>query len=311
MRHIRLVPDDTKIPFMGMRHAMFAVSGALSVLSIVLFFVVGLNLGIDFLGGTLIEIRTKAPEADLADIRSRLGTLDLGDAQVQGFGAPDDVLIRISVQSGEEEQQAALARVRDNLSEIAEIRRVEVVGPSVSGELTRAGITAVLVALVGILIYIWFRFEWQFALGAIVATVHDVVITMGFIVITGLSFDLSSIAAILTIVGYSLNDTVVVYDRIRENLRKYKRMRLEQLIDMSINDTLGRTLMTSVTTLAALAALYLFGGEVIRSFTAAMLFGVLIGTFSSIFLAAPMLILFRLRPGQGGTREEGAAAESA
>ncbi len=189
-----------------------------------------------------------------------------------------------------------LAKVRGELEGDYDFRRVEVVGPTVSGELARAGTIGVVVSLLAILIYIWFRFEWQFAVGAIVATMHDVIMTIGFFVITGIEFNLSSIAAILTIVGYSLNDTVVVYDRVRENLRRYRKMPLPKLLDMSMNDTLTRTVMTSATTLLALLALFFFGGEVIRSFTAAMIFGVVVGTYSSIFVAAPLLILFNLRP---------------
>jgi len=185
--------------------------------------------------------------------------------------------------------------VRGELEGDYDIRRVEVVGPTVSGELAQAGTIAVIASLLAILVYIWFRFEWQFALGAIIATVHDVVLTIGIFVISGIEFNLSSIAAVLTIVGYSLNDTVVVYDRVRENLRRYKKMPLPALLDLSINQMLPRTILTSVTTLLALLALFMFGGEVIRSFTFAMIFGVMIGTYSSIFIAAPVLILFKLR----------------
>ena len=194
-----------------------------------------------------------------------------------------------------------ISKVRGELEEAYEFRRVEVVGPTVSGELARAGTIAVLASLMAILIYIWVRFEWQFAVGAIMATMHDVIMTIGFFVITGIEFNLSSIAAILTIVGYSLNDTVVVYDRVRENLRRYRKMRLTELLDMSMNDTLARTTMTSLTTLLALFALFFFGGEVIQSFTAAMIFGVVIGTYSSIFVAAPLLILFNLRSSKVAT----------
>jgi SecD/SecF fusion protein len=193
--------------------------------------------------------------------------------------------------------------VRGELQDQYDFRRVEVVGPTVSGELAKQGTIAMLIALVGILLYVWFRFEWQFAVGAIIATVHDVVMTIGFFVLTGLEFNQSSLAAILTIIGYSLNDTIVVYDRVREDLRKYKKMPLPQLLNNAINETLSRTTLTSVTTILALLALVLFGGEVIRSFTLAMLFGVVFGTYSSIFIAAPLLILFRLRP-QAANEEE-------
>ena len=238
--------------------------------------------------------------ANLADIRERLGELGVGNAQVQEFGEPDTVLVRIEQQDGgEEAQQAAVAAVRAAFAGDVTFERVEVVGPRVSSELARAGLLAVALALTAILIYIWFRFEWQFAVGAILTTLNDVFVTILVFIALQLEFNLSSIAAVLTIIGYSLNDTVVVYDRIRENLRRYKKMALPDLLDRSINEMLSRTVMTSVTTLLALGSLYLFGGEVIRSFTLAMIVGVVIGTYSSIFLAAPMLIAFKLRSGAG------------
>jgi SecD/SecF fusion protein len=208
------------------------------------------------------------------------------------------LLIRIESQGGgDNSEQSALAKVRDVMDEDHTFRRQEVVGPTVSGELAQAGTIAVIASLLAIMVYIWFRFEWQFAIGAVVATLHDVILTIGMFAVLQLEFSLSSIAAILTIVGYSLNDTVVVYDRIRENLRKYKKKPIRELLDLSINDTLSRTVLTSVTTLLALLALYFLGGEVLRGFTFAMIFGVLVGTYSSIFIAAPVLILFKLRPG--------------
>ena len=297
-----LVPAGTKIPFMTMRRITFTLSALAAVASLALFMTVNMNYGIDFKGGSLIEIRAKSGPADVADIRSRLGELNLGDVQVQQFGEDSEVLIRVESQgAGENAEQSVISKVRGELEEAYEFRRVEVVGPTVSGELARAGTIAVLASLMAILIYIWVRFEWQFAVGAIMATMHDVIMTIGFFVITGIEFNLSSIAAILTIVGYSLNDTVVVYDRVRENLRRYRKMRLTELLDMSMNDTLARTTMTSLTTLLALFALFFFGGEVIQSFTAAMIFGVVIGTYSSIFVAAPLLILFNLRSSKVAT----------
>ncbi|MFD1694412.1 protein translocase subunit SecF [Roseibium aestuarii] len=297
MALLRLVPDDTKFRFMWLRKVSFPLAIVLGLASIALFSTVGLNLGIDFKGGTIIELKTDGP-ADVSAIRSSLGELNLGDVQVQQFGNPDEVLVRVEEQPGGElAQQAVVANIRDVFAEQkVEFRRVEVVGPSVSEELARAGTLAVAVSLLAILIYIWVRFEWQFALGAILTTFNDVIVTIGLFVVLQLDFSLSSIAAVLTIIGYSLNDTVVVYDRIRENLRRYKKMSLSELLDLSINETLSRTTMTSLTTLLALLALWIFGGEVIRSFTLAMIFGVVIGTYSSIFLAAPFLILFNLRP---------------
>ncbi|MEM1366234.1 MAG: protein translocase subunit SecF, partial [Pseudomonadota bacterium] len=297
-RWIALVKDDTHIPFMPWRKMAFPISAATVVLSAVLFVTAGLNLGIDFKGGTLFEVQSEASVADVGDVRARISELNFGDVQVQEFGSPRDVLIRIEPQeAGSNGEQSVVALVTAALGEDYEIRRQEAVGPTVSGELARAGTIAVIAALFAILVYIWLRFEWQFALGAIAATTHDVILTIGVFSLLGLEFGLASIAAILTIVGYSLNDTVVVYDRVRENLRRYKKMAIPELLDMSINQMLPRTILTSVTTLLALFALYFLGGEVLASFTFAMIFGVVIGTYSSIFMAAPLLILFNLRPG--------------
>jgi preprotein translocase SecF subunit len=291
MRLFRPFPDDTRIPFMGWRRFSFMFSGILSVLCFLSFFTFGLNTGIDFEGGTLIEIQTKDGPADLGAIRERLGDLNLGEVQVQEFGAPTDVLIRIVRQEGgDEAQQEVVTQVQQAFGDEVDYRRIEVVGPRVSGELAQNGTLGVLLALLGIMVYVWFRFEWQYSVGAVIATLHDVVLTIGLISVMQLEFNLSTIAAILTIIGYSLNDTVVVYDRIREMRRKYKRMHLITMLDLAINQTLARTTMTAATTLIALLSLYIFGGEVIRAFTFAMLFGVLVGTYSSIFIAAPVLI---------------------
>ncbi|WP_321503831.1 protein translocase subunit SecF [Breoghania sp.] len=296
MRLLRLVPENTNFGFMKNRYISFTLSGTLIIVSIVLFLSMGLNYGIDFKGGTVIEIETKDGPANIGDIRAELSELRLGDVQVQEFGAPNDVLIRIErQQGGESAQQRAIALVRDTFGDSVIFRRVEVVGPRVSGELAQAGTLAVLASLFAVLVYIWFRFEWQFAVGAVAATVHDVIITIGMFSVLRLDFTLSSIAAILTIVGYSLNDTVVVYDRIREDLRKYKKKPLLELLDSSINQTLSRTTMTSFSTLLALGSLYVFGGEVIRSFTFAMIWGIGVGTYSSIFVAAPILNFLNLR----------------
>jgi preprotein translocase subunit SecF len=225
-----------------------------------------------------------------------LGALNLGDVQLQQFGAPTDVLIRIAEQpGGDEGQRAAVAKVRGALGNDVEYRRVEVVGPRVSGELLSYGTIGIMFAIGGILLYLWFRFEWQFALGAMIANVHDLVLTVGFMSLTQIDFDLTSIAALLTILGYSLNDTVVIYDRIRENLRRYKRMPMIELLNLSINETLSRTVLTSVTTALAVLALYIFGTQVIHGFSFAMLFGIVIGTYSSIFVAAPFLLLFGVK----------------
>ena len=315
---IRLVPDDTKIPFMRLRLLNFTLSGILSVLSIVLFVFVGPEYGIDFRGGTLIEVKPLNQTVDVASVRSSVSNLGLGDVQVTEVTDADgatSILIRIQQQEGgEDAQQAAIGQVRAALGSDVEFRRVEIVGPRVSSELAFNGAIGMAVALFGILIYIWFRFEWQFAVGAIVSTLHDLIVTLGFFALFKLEFNLASIAALLTIVGYSLNDTVVVYDRIRETLRKYKKMPIAELIDRAINDTLARTTVTGLTTLIALGSLYLFGGAVISDFVLAMMFGVLIGTYSSIFIAAPMLIYFGLRPGdldKDKEKDEAAAAKPA
>jgi len=305
----RMVPDDTRIPFMSWRKYAFTLSAAASIASMILFFTVEMNYGIDFRGGSSIEVQAKGGAADSGDVRARLNDLNLGEVQVQEFGSPRDLLIRIEGQGGgDNAEQSAAEKVRLALESDYDFRRVESVGPTVSGELAFYGTMGVIASLVAMLIYIWFRFEWQFGLGAVIATVHDVTMMVGLYVVSGLEFNLTSIAAILTIVGYSINDTVVVYDRVRENLRRYKKMPIEELLDLSMNQTLSRTVLTGVTTLLALVALYLFGGEVIRSFTFAMIFGILVGTYSSIFVAGPLLILFHLRPGQAAEEKKAKAA---
>ncbi|MGI9406346.1 MAG: protein translocase subunit SecF [Hyphomicrobiaceae bacterium] len=290
------LPHGTRWPFIKFRFISLVVSGILMLASIGLFAAQGLNYGIDFKGGTIIEIRNKDGAADLGDLRSKLGGLGLGDVQVQQFGAPSDVLIRAELQEGgEKAQQVVVNKIKAALGDGVDYRRTEVVGPTVSTELKRDGAIAVITALVAVLLYIWFRFEWQFSLGAIAALVHDITLTIGIFSLLGLEFNLSIIAALLTIVGYSLNDTVVVYDRIRENLRKFKKMPLDELLDVSINETLSRTILTSMTTLLALLSLYVFGTEVIRGFTFAMIWGVIVGTYSSIFIAAPILLILGVR----------------
>ncbi|MBX5158909.1 protein translocase subunit SecDF [Rhizobium sp. NZLR8] len=304
-RHPRHLPksvltdlfEHANIRFMGIRRYVFTASAVISLIAMAAFATAGLRLGIDFTGGSLIEATAKQGNADLADLQSRLNDLNLGEVRVERTGGPSNARISIASQGGgENAEQSAATLVRGELQEDYDFRRVEVVGPAISGELTMMATLGVLAALAAILIYIWIRFEWQFAVGAIVATLHDVIIMLGLFVLTGIEFNLTSIAAVLTIVGYSLNDTVVVYDRMRENLKRYRKMPLPILIDASINQTLSRTILTAATTLLALLALYLFGGDVIRSFTFMMLFGVALGTFSSIYIAAPVLIVFRLRP---------------
>ncbi|WP_394891746.1 protein translocase subunit SecDF [Mesorhizobium sp. AaZ16] len=295
---VKLVPDNTSIPFMSMRKYAFTLSAILSIGTAVLFMTKDMNYGVDFLGGSLIEVQAKAPAADAGDVRARLGELNLGDVQVQEFGSQRELLIKIESQGGgDNAEQSAVEKARLALQDDYDIRRVEVVGPTVSSELAWAGTMGVIASLVAMLVYIWIRFEWQFGLGAVISTLHDVIAMVGLYVVAGIEFNLTSIAAILTIVGYSINDTVVVYDRVRENLRKYKKMPIPELLDLSMNQTLSRTVLTGLTTLLALFALYMFGGEVIASFTFAMIFGILFGTYSSVFVAGPLLILFKLRPG--------------
>jgi SecD/SecF fusion protein len=310
-RGIKLVPEVTNVPFMAWRKYAFAFTAITSLATIGGLFVKDMNYGIDFRGGSMIEVQAKAEKADISAIRNGLNELNLGEVQVQEFGNPRDVLIRIESQgAGEQGEQSAIAKARSSLEADYNVRRVEVVGPTVSGELTRNGLIGVGVSLVLILIYVWIRFEWQFAIGAIVATGHDVILTLGLFLFTGLEFNLASIAAILTILGYSLNDTVVVYDRVRENLRKFKKMPMAELLDASVNQTLSRTVYTALTTLLALVALWIFGGEVIRTFVVAMIFGIVIGTYSSIFVAGPLLIFFKLRP-ETGEAESGAVTTKA
>lgn len=289
---LKLVPAETKIDFIRLHILSFIVSASLVIASLGLFFSQGLNFGIDFKGGTLIEIGTNGP-ADIADLRDIIGSLDLGEVQIQEFGSPEDVLIRVGEKADatdNAENLSAVDQIRNALPQDVTFRRVEVVGPQISGELVRAGFLAVTVAIGLMLFYIWLRFEWQFSVGAVLALIHDIILTIGVFCLIQLEFNLSIIAAILTIVGYSMNDTVVVYDRVRENLRRFKKMPLSELANLSINSTLSRTVMTSVTTLLALFSLYILGGEVIRGFTLAMIWGVFVGTYSSIFIAAPVLM---------------------
>ena len=309
---IRLVPDGTKLPFMKWARIRTPISLVLIGLTFVLFFTVGVNEGIDFKGGTVIEVHTITGDADLGAIRSTVGGLDLGDIQIQNIGSGSDILIRIAAQpGGEAEQQAVVTKVRQVLSaDQYEFRRIEVVGPRVSGELARSGTLAVLFTIAGIMLYIWFRFEWQFGIAAVATLVHDAILTIFFFCVTQIDFNLSSLAAILTILGYSLNDTVVIFDRIREILRRYKQMPISEVIDVATNQTLARTIMTSLTLLLALGALYFFGGAVIRSFTAAMIWGIIVATASSIFIGGPILIYFNIRPRAGAAGAKGEADEA-
>lgn len=290
MRLLRFVPDDTKIDFIGRRFFAFGITGLLFLITIASVAIQGLNFGIDFEGGILLEV--KAQHAfDLGPLRAKLNALDLGQVTLQTFGDPSDLLIRVQRQpGGEKPQQVAVEKVRAALGSGIDYRRIEVVGPEVSGELLHKGFLAASLAILAIGVYVAFRFEWQFGIAAFVATLHDVVTTIGVFSIMRLEFDLTAIAAILTIAGYSVNDTVVVFDRIRENLRKYKTMGLKDLFNLSVNETLSRTIMTSTTTMLAVLALLFVGGPVIRNFSVAMLWGIITGTYSSIYVAAALLL---------------------
>jgi len=303
---LRIVPDDTKFNFTQFRRFSFPLSAVLSIFAITFFFTHGLNFGIDFKGGMLLEVQSKAGPADIAKMRGELSSLGLGEVQLQQFGGPQDVLIRIAEQpGGDPAQQAAIAKVRQTLGDSVEYRRVEVVGPRVSSELLAYGMLGLILAIVGILIYLWFRFEWQFALGAMIANVHDIVLTIGFMSVMQIDFDLTSIAALLTILGYSLNDTVVIYDRIREISRRYKKISITDLLNEAINSTLSRSVITHITVTLALLALLIFGGTAIHSFAATMTFGVvLVGTYTSIFIAAPILIYLGVGQNRGDNQEK-------
>ena len=290
MRPLIVIQRQWKIDFMRWHLPGFAFSLVLTALTIGAFLTVGLNYGIDFVGGTLIEARTTSGPADLAGMRAKINALNLGEASLQQFGSPTDVLIRLPQQpGGDAVQMKAIQLMRDALGAGIEYRRVEVVGPSVGGELIRAGVLATVLALGAIMVYVWFRFEWQFGVGAMVATLHDVLTTVGVFVIFQLEFNLTILAAILTIAGYSINDTVVIYDRMREMMRKHRTMPFRELINLALNETLSRTILTVTTVLLSVLALLIFGGEVLRGFSIAMLWGAVIGTYSSLFIAGPLL----------------------
>ncbi|HXY99327.1 MAG TPA: protein translocase subunit SecF [Stellaceae bacterium] len=297
---IRRIPN---IDFMGLHRLGFALSALMTLGSIVLFLAQGLNYGIDFSGGTLIEARTPGP-ADLARMRSTLDGLGLGEVSLQSFGGPDDVLIRVARQPGDDRaQMQAVAKVKAALPADIDYRRTEVVGPKVGGELIQAGVIATVLALVAIALYVWLRFEWQFGVGAMLSTLHDTVTTVGLFSLLQIEFNLTTLAAILTIAGYSVNDTVVIYDRVRETLRKYKTMDFRTLINKSLNETLSRTILTVSTVALAVLSLLFFGGAVLRGFSIAMLWGVVVGTYSSLFIAAP--ILYYIRPRRASQPKEG------
>ena len=311
-------PHGTKWKIIEKRYIFVGLSWALAILSAILLMTRGLNFGVDFNGGSLIEVQSKAATFDVGALRTKLDSLGIGEVQVQGVGTSGkEALIRIPVQkataelSEDKAQTAANEKIKGALGSDIEIRRTEVVGPAVSAELKRTGVIAVIAALLGILAYVWFRFEWQFAVAAIVALIHDVFITVGMFSLLWYEFDLATVAALLTLAGYSINDTVVVFDRIRENLRKYKKMPLNELLNLSINETLSRTVLTSGVTSLAVLALYIFGTQVIHGFSFAMLFGIAIGTYSSIFVAASLLLWLGVSRDWSSADTKGAAPAKA
>jgi preprotein translocase subunit SecF len=312
MRLIRLFPDDSKFRFVRWRVVSFPLSALISVVTVALFLTVGLNFGIDFTGGTLMELQSKGGQADLAAVRATAHSFEVGEVEVQEFGQGGQVSLRFRVQPGGEAAQSALVtRARAAFEKDFEIRRVETVGPRVSGELVQSGTLGVVLSIISVLIYLWFRFELQLAIGAVIGTLHDIMLTVGFFLITREEFNMTSIAAILTIVGYSLNETVVVFDRTRELLRKYKNIPTEELLDLSINHTMSRTVMTATTTALSLLALVLFGGQAIQGFANVMLFGVVICTYSAIFVSTPMLIYLGVKTSARAMADEKAAAAAA
>ena len=295
MFRLKLVPDNSAFDFLCQMRLTAALSVMLVLVSIGLFFGKGLNLGIDFRGGILIEAQSQNA-VEVAKIRSDLSRLSLGDISIQSFGSERDILIRVQRQEGDETAQiAAIQRITETLGENFDIRRTEFVGPTIGAELAEKGMLAVGCALLAIMIYIWFRFEWQFSIAAVIALGHDVISTVGLFALVSFEFNLATVAAILTIAGYSINDTVVVFDRVRENLRKYKSWDQAKILNKSLNETLSRTVMTSVTTSLALLAIIIFGGAVLRDFALAMLWGVTIGTYSSIFVAVGVISRFDLK----------------
>ena len=295
MFRLKLVPDNSAFDFLRKMRLTAAFSAMLALVSIGLFFGKGLNLGIDFRGGILIEAQSQNA-VEVAKIRSDLSRLSLGDISIQSFGSKRDILIRVQRQEGDEKAQiAAIQRITETLGENFDIRRTEFVGPTIGAELAEKGMLAVGCALLAIMIYIWFRFEWQFSIAAVIALGHDVISTVGLFALASFEFNLATVAAILTIAGYSINDTVVVFDRVRENLRKYKSWDQAKILNKSLNETLSRTVMTSVTTSLALLAIIIFGGAVLRDFALAMLWGVTVGTYSSIFVAVGVISRFDLK----------------
>jgi preprotein translocase subunit SecF len=294
MRLLRLWPDESHFDFMRFRRFTFPLSALLSLATVALFLTIGLNFGIDFKGGTLVELQAKSGTADVAAIRHTAAGFGFGEPEVQELGNQGTVLVRLPLQPGEQGQTAVMNKAHAAFDQDYDFRRTETVGPRVSGELVQSGTLGVVLSVVAVLLYLWFRFERELALGAIVGTLHDIVLTVGVFIISRIEFNMTSIAAILTIVGYSLNETVVVFDRTRELMRRYKTIPTVDLLNLSINSTMSRTVMTSISSALSLLALVLFGGEAIKGFAVVMLCGVLICTYSAIFISTPVLIYLGL-----------------
>ena len=299
MRPLKLVPDNTNVAFLSYRWWAMGISVALIIASIVLVAVRGLNFGVDFAGGQMVRV-TFSEAVELDALRDRVDGLGLGESTIQQFGGPNEVSVRTPLPAGgEEAANQAAVRLKAAITQRwpdARFDAVETVSGKVSGELLQTGVISLILAMIGISLYIWFRFEWQFGIGALFALFHDVALTFGFFALTQLEFNLNIVAAILTIIGYSLNDTIVIYDRIRENLKKYRKMAIEPLLDLSVNETLSRTIVTSVSLILTLGILLLVGPDVIFGFTAAMLLGIFVGTFSSVYVSAPILIWLKVGP---------------
>ena len=300
MKLLRLIPSNTNIDFLSIKKFAFLFSILIISGTFISLFLNNLNYGIDFKGGILLEVRAKNVEkSNINELRQKVLTLNAGEISIQNFGKEGDFLIRIQKQDGDQKQQIAMIeKVQTLINSDYSIRRSEFVGPTVGDELKTAGIYAVSLSLLAIMVYIWFRFEWQFSIAAIIALVHDVISTIGLFSVLQLEFNLATIAAILTTAGYSINDTVVIFDRVRENLRRYKSKDHYYIYNKSINETLSRTVITSVTTLIALFIIFFFGGAVLSDFALAMIWGVLIGTFSSIFVAVSILTFFDINKGE-------------
>ncbi len=299
MKMFKWVTKDTTIDFMGPRKWTYALSIIMVALSIVSMAVKGFNYGIDFSGGILMELKSDN-KINVEDLRKQLASIDLDEINLQSIGETGkEVVLRAQAKSLDEKQQMAVVnQIKATLGGDYEYRRVELVGPQVGDELKKAGIIASVIAVMAISVYIWFRFEWQFALGAMIGLVHDLIVTVGLLSFFGFDFSLTTVAAILTLAGYSVNDTVVTYDRIRENLRKFKKMPQFDLLNKSINDIFSRTILTGFTTLLAAAALFIWGGDTLRSFSFTILWGVVVGTYSSIYISSAFLNLFNLRASQ-------------